>query len=701
MKIDNHIATLKTALLSAAVFTGLANAALAAPLVTGPVDPSVTVAVTGEKSIYLPYVTDNGAMKASETLAHVQVVLKRPPAMQAKLDKLAIDQLDKTSPDYHKWLQPSDLRAYGPDPADIDAVKTWLKSYGITVKSVSPSGMTMVIAGSPTAIGAAFHTSLHHVTSPSGVQHIAAMTDLAIPAALQPVLGGAVLSNFFPRPNSHKVIAPLDDIAFKTPFYALAPIDFTTIYNINAANSGLNLYYFPFTGAGVTIALVEQTDILPADWTKFRTQFGLSKYEGTLSLIHPGGCSDPGFIGDESEAAIDVEWASVPAPDAAILEASCGATSPLEFGVATTLQNLVEVATPATVLSISYGGAEDGDGFLFIKAWENLVEEGALEGKSIMISAGDSGVGADEGINISGLAVNGLSTNPYNTTLGGTDFADTSLGQNATYWSPTNAAHFGSALSYIPEIPWDNSCASSVVWQYLAFSDSLTACNTLINKKGITATRATPPFLQEGIGGTGGQSIIYAKPGWQSAPGVPKDGVRDQPDLSLFASNGSWDHAYVICMSDSKEGGKPCDFKNPKAANLYGGTSFAAPDFAGIMALVVQDAGGPVGNPAPNLYAIAKAQFTNPVLAKECNSSLGTKESTACVFNVVTVGNNAEPCLIDTPNCYATAASVHGWGVLSADFTDEVDAFPTGPGYSLATGLGSVNVLNLLYNYFE
>jgi len=677
---------------------GIATAAIAAPLVKGPVDPSVTVAVTGEKSAYLPYVTDHGPLAASQTLAHVQVVLKRPPAMQAKLDKLAVDQLDKTSPDYHHWLQPTDLRSYGPDTADIEAVKTWLKGYGITVKSVSPSGMTMDIAGSPTAIGAAFHTSLHNVTSPSGKAHIAAMTDLAIPAALEPVLRGAVLSNFFPRPNSTKVIAPQDDIGFKTEFYAVAPTDFTTIYNIKPANSGLNLYGFPFTGAGVTIALVEQTDILPADWTKFRTQFGLSKYKGTLNLVHPGGCSDPGFIGDETEAAIDVEWASVPAPDATILEASCGATSPLEFGVATALQNLVEIASPATVLSISYGGSEAGNGLLFIEAWQNLVEEGALEGKSIMISSGDSGVGADEGINISGLAVNGLSTNPYNTTLGGTDFADTSMGTTATYWSPTNGAHFGSALSYIPEIPWDNSCASSVVWQYLAFSDSLTACNTLINRKGITAARTAPPFLQEGIGGSGGQSIIYTKPSWQSAPGVPKDGVRDQPDLSLFASNGSWNHAYVICMSDPKEGGKPCDFKNPKAANLYGGTSFAAPDFAGIMALVVQGY-GLVGNPAPELYAIAKAQFTNPLLAKKCNSSLGTQESTACVFNVVTVGNNAQPCLMDTPNCYATAASVHGWGVLSSDFTNEVDAFPTGPAYSLATGLGTVNVLNLLYNY--
>lgn len=702
MNIRNNTSGVRYALLAATVFTSIASAAAAAPLVTGAIDDNVTVPVTNDRSAFLPYAADKGELAASETLAHVQLVLKRPPALEAKLNKLITDQLDKASPSYHKWLKPSDLRAYGPDEADIEKLANWLQSHGLKVNSVSPSGMTIDFAGSPAAIAEAFHTSLHHVTMPSGESHIAAIKDPAIPAALAPVLRGAVLSNFFPKPNYRKAIRPADNIAFKPEFYAVAPADFTKIYNINAANSGFNLYGFPITGKGVTIALVEQTDIRPADWATFRKAFGFAKYSGTLTLSHPNKCTDPGFTGDEGEAALDVEWASVPAPDAAIIEASCAATSPLYFGVATTLQNLVEYETPATVFSISYGGAEAGNGLTFLMGWQNLVEEGAAEGKSIMISSGDSGVGADEGININGLAVNGLSTNPYNTTLGGTDFADTSLGALHTYWAAKNNTLFGSALSYIPEIPWDNSCASSVVATYLNYANSQVACNTLISKKGVTAGRNKPPFLQEGIGGTGGQSIIYAKPSWQKAPGVPNDGVRDQPDVSLFASNGSWDHALVYCMSDTKEGGLPCDFKNPNDVGLAGGTSFAAPSFAGIMALVVQAYGGyPLGNAAPVLYQIGTAQFTNPLLAEKCKSSLGTKESTGCVFNVVNTGNNAEPCLAGTDNCYTTPASTHGWGVLSSDFTNEVDAFPTGPAYSLATGLGSVNVLNLIYSYEE
>ncbi len=707
-----HI-NLKAALMAATLLAGISATSQAAPLVTAPVDDAATLTLSGERSAYLARATDQGEMAASEALAHVALVLKRPPAAQAALDKLVEDQLVKGSPSYHKWLQPSDLRAYGPDPADIDAVRAWLTRHGLTVNSVSPSGMSIDFAGTPAAIAAAFHTSLHHVTL-RGEAHIANMTDLAIPAALAPVLRGAVLSNFFPKPNFKPARPAPNYTTAAYDFYSVSPADFATIYNLNPVFSGANYFGTPITGKGITIAVVEQTRIRQTDWIAFRTQMGLSTYAGTLTLSHPH-CADPGLTGDESEAALDAEWSSATAPDAAIIEASCAATSPLEFGVATALQGLVEHPSPATVLSISYGGAETANGLTFIAGWQNLVEEGAAEGKSIMISAGDSGAGGDEAIDTDGLAVNGLSTNPYNTTLGGTDFYDTAQHHNPTYWSGANSAPFKSVKSYVPEIPWDNSCASSIVWQYMGFANSIVACNTLINAKGVTTQGPNAPYLQEGIGGTGGQSLIYAKPSWQSAPGVPKDGVRDQPDVSLFASNGVWNHAYIYCMGDPKEGGTPCNFSktvdlfgNGKTlfGNLAGGTSFAAPAFAGIVALLAQTSnlefGTPLlGNPAPVLYQIASAQFSQPLLAKNCNATLGNKISTACVFNNVTTGNIAEPCYAGTANCYTTSASTNGYGVLSSDFTNEIDSFPAAPGYSLATGLGSVNVLNLLYSYFE
>ena len=88
------------------------------------------------------------------------------------------------------------------------------------------------------------------------------------------------------------------------------------------------------------------------------------------------------------------------------------------------------------------------------------------------------------------------------------------------------------------------------------------------------------------------------------------------------------------------------------------------------------------------------------MLVSRCNSTLGSSISNACVFNDVTAGDNAEPCNKGTTDCYTNKNATMGIGVLSANpGPGEVNAFPARPGYDLATGLGSVNATNLLYNY--
>jgi subtilase family serine protease len=666
-------------------------------LVTAAVDDRVTTAVPGERSSLLSVAKDLGVVEDSVALTHAVVVLKRSPTMQAAFDKLVSDQQNRKSPSYHKWLSAADLRGYGPDASDVAKVVSWLQSHGITVNAVAKSGMSIDISAPASRLGEAFHTSLHHVQLPSGEAHIANMTDLAIPSALAPVLRGATLSNFFPKPNYSKANPNYTFNAAHTTFYAVTPTDFATIYNSAPLLSGNNAFGVPITGEGVTIAVVEQTDTLRRDWTNFRNTFGLSSYPGKLIYQQPGGCKDPGFTGDEVEAAIDMEYAAAAAPGADVIEAAC-AGGTLGFGVETTLQNLVEDGTAASVFSISYGGAEQFSGLTFLAGWENLVEEGAAEGISIFVSTGDSAAAAGEEDPVDGLGVNGLSTTPYNTAVGGTDFQDTSLGENALYWKTANSTTGGSAKSYIPEIPWDNSCSSSVIANYLGFDDAIASCNSTKTFKGA-------PFEQPNIGGTGGQSVIYAKPSWQSAPGVPNDGVRDQPDVSFFASNGSWNHFYLICMSDTSEGGKPCNYRNRNDAlgSAYGGTSVSAPAWAGAFALAVEIV-GKQGNAAPELYSLATAQFNSPLLLQQCRSALGKGiNMKGCVFNDLTVGDNAAVCYTGTTDCYSNVESTNGFGVMraSSTYSNSIDAFPTTAGYDLASGLGSVNITNLIINIYE
>ncbi len=70
------------------------------------------------------------------------------------------------------------------------------------------------------------------------------------------------------------------------------------------------------------------------------------------------------------------------------------------------------------------------------------------------------------------------------------------------------------------------------------------------------------------------------------------------------------------------------------------------------------------------------------------------------MFNDVTTGNNASSCLAGTIDCFTNSESTNGIGTMRAStYSDSIDAFPTTTGYDLATGLGSLNVTNLLYNY--
>ena len=683
----------RSLMLSVVMFgAGAAFAHAETTTITSNVDDNVTVQLAGSVAAPVAFATDKGSLPSSHAFSHILLGMKRPAASQSALDQLVADQQDRNATRYHHWLHAADLRQFGPAQPDIDKVTEWLRSQGFSINAVSPSGMTIDFSGDVAAVSKAFHTGIHAFQL-KGESHVANITPLSIPAALAPAVDGVTISNFFPQPQ----FVPKSNFTIPTgdgnlSFYAVAPGDFYTIYNLDPIYSGSAGLPKAIDGTGVTIAVVEQTNILASDWNRFRSAFGVGVVAGTFSQIHPGGCANPGRTPDETEAALDAEWAGATAYNAYIVNASCAATE-MTFGVMTSLQNLIEkMDTDASIYSISYGGCEQEDGIAFLDMWSSLAEEGAAKGISIVVSSGDSGASCDRGVIAQdGLGVNGLASNPYVTSVGGTDFLDTARGQTSSYWSARNFYGVHSALSYIPEIPWDNSCANSIIAAYAGAASGSAYCNS-----GDTSG------VQDGVGGSGGASLLYQKPSWQflSLKGMPNDGARDQPDVSFFAANGYWDHAYLICMSDANEGGSPCNYKGTNAfAQAVGGTSVAAPAFAGMLGLETELTGARLGNVNPRLYELAALQFSNPILVESCKAGRGRQISKACVFNNVTDGDNAEPCFSGTPDCNVAKKSDE-IGVLSVRNGDAgTPAYQAHAGYSTATGLGSINGTNLLTNY--
>ena len=225
----------------------------------------------------------------------------------------------------------------------------------------------------------------------------------------------------------------------------------------------------------------------------------------------------------------------------------------------------------------------------------------------------------------------------------------------------------------------------------------LAFCNTTAGEGGA--------YQQVSDAGSGGPSKVYARPSWQTGVlGLRKDDRRDIPDVSLFASAGVYNQSILSCMSDSNHGGVPCNYGVPKDTfySSGGGTSCSAPSFAGIQALIDQKVGARQGNPNPVLYRLAAAEYgsnahPNSGNLSACNASNGNTSGPACIFHDVTEGDNAIPCQAGTPDCYSAAGDQYG--VLSTSTTQESIAYGATQGWDFATGLGSVNVTNLVNSW--
>ena len=648
---------------------------------------------------------DRGPVAGDFRLEHMQLQLRLPAEKQQELDQLTRDQQDPKSPNYHKWLTPAEFKQrFSLAPEDTETITAWLQSAGFTVDVINPQ--SIVFSGTAGQVRNAFRTEIHNLDV-NDEKHIANMTNPQIPAALAPAVVGVIsLNDFKPRPANlpRAAYTPGNDT------FPVVPADLATIYNFGPA------YGKGYTGTGQTIVVIEDSDIFTAsDWFSFRAVLGLqANYPfGSFQQQHPApltgayDCFDPGVVpGVEVEVAVDAEWASAAAPNATIEVASCADTS-TNFGGFVALENLLNAtATPPAIMSLSYSDSEPLAGPTFNAYINALYEQGASEGVSIFVSAGDSGAaGSDqnEPYARSGITVSGFASTPYNVAVGGTDFGDTVAGTTSAYWSATNSSAYGSAISYIPEIPWNDSCASGLIATYLGYTTTYGAnglCNSVASNSPLLTTGAGsggPSGCATGkpsVPGTvGGTCAGYAKPYWQSVFGNPNDGVRDIPDVSLFAATGYWEHYFVICWSDLMWGGVPCQGA-PSTWPGLGGTSFAAPIMAGIQALVNQKTGERQGNPNPVYYALAANEYGSGG-SSSCRSTLGNGVGGSCLFYDVTQGDMDVNCT-GSVNCYAPSGTS---GVLSTSGSSYQPAFGATPGWDFATGIGTVNAYNLVESW--
>ena len=709
---------LLTALLLSLMLIAAADAQFAggrsAPLVTQPINDADLVLAGSTRPEATVAANDRGIVADDLPLPHLMLQLRRPAVQEQALSAL-IDQLhDSNSPNYHQWLTAADIgERFGPAASDIQAITGWLSQHGFAVNTVYTNGMVIDFSGTASEVRTAFHTEIYNLVV-DGVAHIANTSDPQIPAALAPVVAGVVSLNDF-RPTSMVVHHDFKSDAGAAPYsangnYYVTPGDLATIYNFKPMfTSNLN-------GRGQTIYVVEDSPVYNInDWYTFRQAFGIPNtayHNVNLDFVYPSppsgptNCNETPPNGNDNEATLDAEYASAAAPGAEIVMAIC-ADSGTTSGVLIALQNLINGSNPPAIISVSYGQCEALAGYVTNAAFYNAYATAVAEGISIYVSAGDQGAAGCERNSTAntGIGVNGWASTPFNVAVGGTDFQDTYLGKNFTYWNDItkNGTDYSSAKSYIPEIPWDTTCGSQDYATFEGISDIVDFCNSAFiasnnfylknwaGSGGPSGCAQGTPSVTGVVGGTCGG---WTKPSWQNVLGVPNDSVRDLPDVSLFASFGPWSHSYVICFSDTTRGGTACTTSPATWTTGYGGTSFAAPIWAGIQALINQQTGEKWGNPNVRLYQIAAAEYGDAAKRSACNSNGSPQAS--CVFYDVTVGDTAVPCAADNGTYYDCYHRTSTYGVLSTDSNTYQPAFFANTGWDFATGIGTVNVANLV-----
>lgn len=676
---------------------------LTASRITSAIDASQRISLENSVPARVSKAEDLGVVKPE--LSDMILLLRRSDQQTTALQALMTDQQNPSSAHYHHWLTPQEFgQQFGASEEDIQKIEQWLEQNGFQVKSVSASRQSINFSGSAAQVSAAFHTELHQFRTAGSQSFISNKSLVQIPAALSGIVSGvAGLNNFrthalhrntgLIQQNRHSgALSMLSHVSTsstspqltttQSPQHIVTPGDFATMYNLGpAVAAGLD-------GTGQSIAIVAKSDIFDSDVQSFRSSFGLPAAKIDRYVVN----TNPGYAESEGEAALDVEWSGAVARNATsqLVLASDSTTTD---GVVLAMQYIVD-HNLAPVVSVSWGLCE-----LFEGAENQFVaqvwEQAAAQGMSVVVSTGDSGSPlCDAGYDYAdyGLAVNALASSPNVVAMGGTDLYG-NYTSSSKYWDTANAADFSSAKSYIPEIPWNDTCANPKVLDALqklgaTDTDTESLCNDASRSSWVSV-----------VGGSGGRSTCttsngstcisgYAKPSWQvGTVGMPSDGSRDLPDVALFAGDGLWGSAYVYCESDISPTGT-CDYTNPDNVTYMaaGGTSFGAPAFAGIIALLTQQQGAPLGNLNPVLYKLAQGQYTNSNLAQACTTEQAASGN-SCVFYDITQSNNATPCATGSKDCI-TNVSTHTYGILSG--------YSSNIGYDMTSGLGTLNISNLL-----
>ncbi len=582
---------------------------------------------------------DLGQVSPGRRLENLHLVLARSATVESAFDQLLADQQNPSSPRFLQWLTPQqNAQQYGIAPADVAAVTGWLQSQGLSVDDVAQGGIFITFSGPAAVVENAFSTRLHNFAH-ENTSRYAPTIEPAVPVALSGVIQTvAGLSEHVAHIQSHALLA-IESATARIAANGPQPL-FTTASGSHFLSPGdFNTIYdiLPTLNAGIDGGGTGNRVVNLIDSRIAPADItGFNSVFG-LAVAQPNqillpGSADPG-ISSASEGEATLDVQR-------ILGTAPGAGVDLLVFADLSFSNIFsalqyEVGTlNDPIVNMSFGACNSGNSLSQSNTFDSYFKTGAAQGISFFVASGDNAAAGCDAGSATIPAVQELATNLICASSYATCVGGTEFAEGAgSYWG-SNSANKVSVTGYIPEGAWDEPTIVSA---------------------GKTSFQAS---------GTGGGVTNFPKPSWQTGTGVPADGARDVPDVSFTAA---FHDGYLICQVDL---GNDCSAGTFKFVIF--GTSASSPSMAGIAALLDQKLGARQGNLNPLFYKLA-ATPANGVFHDVTEASSGVQN---CSTATPSMCNNS------TPSSTALTGGVAGYAV--------------GPGYDLATGLGSMDVTNFL-----
>ncbi len=564
---------------------------------------------------------------------HVTVTLRPrdPAALAAYAD--AVSQ--PGSPQFRRYLTPTQFaRRFGATPATVSAVRAALRAHGLNPGTASAGALSIPVTASAAALEGAFSISLQRYALPGRRTAIAASAAPAFAAAVagdvESVVGLDTSASpqpllVRPRTDSPNALGatPATPHLLSTAHVvtggpqpcaaALTAAPEQSAYTadqIASAYGFAGLYAAGDFGQGVTVAVYELEPDDANDIASYQSCYGTHAKISTVR-VDGGAGSGPG----SGEAALDIENLIGLAPDVRVIvyqgpNSNSGSPGAGPYDTFSAIIN----ADAAKVVSVSWGECEAQLGHRDALAEDELFQQAAVQGQTVVAASGDSGAeDCDDGGPHPSLsaAVDDPSSQPYVTGVGGTSLQTLGPRPTETVWNTTLSP--GSTMG----APGAGGGGVSNYWAMAPAQ--LDAAPAL----GVLNPAATGHVC-----------------------GKPSGYCREVPDVS---ANADPTYGYLIYWD-----GQDSVVDEPSGWQGIGGTSAASPVWAALMALTDASAGctaAPIGYADPALYRAAGQAY-------------------AADFNDVTTGNN--------------------------DFTGTNGGnYAAGPGYDLATGLGTPNAAAL------